>query len=136
MLICVTDSSDLLSLVELPGLKLYAVGTRFAELSSKVFRNVLRKAGVEVQRYPTRDTDLIVLGEDPTTAVEIMLGMKYGDNGPPIVSARVFIERFSDVLGPLETRKGVTLEHHLKILRKNMGRVQEAEYPPDPYSRG
>lgn len=116
------DFADEISFSQLGGHRIYTVGKQFSGLSPHVFRRMLRKAGAEAQRYPTRGTDLIVVGDNPPISGVLRVLMKYTDEAcPPLVNADAFIARFEYALGELEVAKGVTLKRHRDV--KNRAKV-------------
>lgn len=91
----VEGKPELVSCSDLRGRKIYTVGPRFDGLSSRAFRRILREAGADVVSYPTRATEIIVLGKPlPLRSVNSVM-LRVGDHpGTSIVPYSVFVEKF------------------------------------------
>jgi hypothetical protein len=99
---------------ELNGKNVFTIGTRFWGLNSREFRKLLSAAGVNINKYPKKSTDIIIVGNNPSKSSIINILLKFSDkNRAPFVKATPFFVRFFPELKDIVIKHGFTLREYL-----------------------
>lgn len=96
------EEVNAISFSDLTGLNIFTIGTGFWGLNSREFRKMLAAAGANIDKYPKKSTDIIVVGNKPSKSSILNILVKINvKNRAPFVKEPLFLSDFFQSLRTL-----------------------------------